>query len=81
MTVTVKLFAAVRETIGSAAVNLELPEDATIGTAKSALAQMFPQISVLLARSVMARNQDYALDTDVIVSSDELAVIPPVSGG
>ena len=81
MTVTVKLFAAAREMIGSDAVSLELPEAATIADAKRILCQMFPQIAGLLSRSVVARNMDYALNADVIAVGDELAVIPPVSGG
>jgi molybdopterin converting factor subunit 1 len=81
MTVTIKLFAAAREMIGAEAVSLELPEGATIADSKRTLTQMFPRIAGLLSRSVVARNQDYALDTDVIEPGDELAVIPPVSGG
>jgi molybdopterin converting factor subunit 1 len=81
MTITLKLFAAAREMSGASEVELELPDGATIADVKSMLTQMFPQIAGLLSRSVMARNQEYARDTDVVVGSDELAVIPPVSGG
>jgi molybdopterin converting factor subunit 1 len=81
MTVTVKLFAAAREMIGSDTVSLELPEGATVADAKHILTQRYPQITGLLSRSVMARKQEYALDMDVVAASDELAVIPPVSGG
>jgi molybdopterin converting factor subunit 1 len=81
MTITVKLFAAAREMIGSETVSLELPESATIADAKRILIEQYPQLEKLLLRSVIARNQEYALDTDEIASSDELAIIPPVSGG
>ncbi len=81
MIVTVKLFAAAREMIGSETVSLELAEGTTILDIKRTVTHMFPQIEGLLSRSVIARNQDYALDTDVIAPGDELAVIPPVSGG
>jgi molybdopterin converting factor subunit 1 len=81
MIITVKLFAAVREMIGSDAVSLDLPEGATIADVKRMLAQKYTQITNVLSRSVMARNQDYAMETDVVMVSDELAVIPPVSGG
>jgi molybdopterin converting factor subunit 1 len=81
MTVTVKLFAAARELTGSEEIKLELPEGATVGGAKRVLAQRYPQMASLLSRSVMARNQEYALDVEVVEESDELAVIPPVSGG
>jgi molybdopterin converting factor subunit 1 len=81
MTVTVKLFAAARELIGSEEVKLESPEGATVADVKRILIQSYPQIAGILSRSVMARNQEYALDEDVVEESDELAVIPPVSGG
>jgi molybdopterin converting factor subunit 1 len=81
MTVTIKLFAAIREMIGNETITLELPEGTTIADARHTLSQRFPQSAGLLSRSVVARNHDYALDTDVIGAADELAVIPPVSGG
>lgn len=81
MTITVKLFAAARELTGTSEVELELPDHPTIADAKHSLSIMFPQIAGLLSRSAIARNQDFAVDTDFIASTDELAVIPPVSGG
>jgi molybdopterin converting factor small subunit len=60
---------------------MELTEGATVGDAKRFLSNKFPQVEGLLSRSVIARNQDYAPNTDVIAQGDELAVIPPVSGG
>ena len=81
MIVTVKFFAATRELVGSEETKLELPDVATIADAKRALADRYPQIAILLVRSALAKNQDYALDTDYLSPHDELAVIPPVSGG
>jgi molybdopterin converting factor subunit 1 len=81
MTIIVKLFAAARELTKAAEVELELPDRATIADAKHILSTLFPQIAGLLSRSAIARNQDYAVDTDIITPTDELAVIPPVSGG
>jgi molybdopterin converting factor subunit 1 len=81
MTITVMLFASARELAGSASVELELPDRATVADAKHNLGKLFPQIAGLLSRSAIARNQDYATDADTISPSDELAVIPPVSGG
>ena len=81
MTVTVKLFAAARELAGASEIELELPDRATIADARQTLGKMFPRITGLLSRSAIARNQDFALDTDIIAPTDELAVIPPVSGG
>jgi molybdopterin converting factor subunit 1 len=81
MTITVKLFAAARDLTGATEVELELPDRATIADAKHALCNLLPQLAGLLSRSAIARNQEYAVDTDIIALTDELAVIPPVSGG
>ena len=81
MTITVKLFAAAREMIGTEAIKVDLPTGATIADLKCTLAQHFPTLANLLSHSAIAKNQDYALDMDLISPSDELAVIPPVSGG
>ncbi len=81
MVLHVKLFAGARELAGAEQIPLELPLGATIADAKHLIAQSYPQLAGLIARSVIARNQEYAQDEDAIQADDELAVIPPVSGG
>lgn len=81
MTLTVKLFATARDLAGAESIAVELPDDATVAELKRALGRLHPQLDRLLRRSVIARNQEYALDGDRITPADELAVIPPVSGG
>jgi molybdopterin converting factor subunit 1 len=81
MIVSLQLFAASRELIGAERIQIELPDQATIADVKRMVAQMYPQAAALLSRSLVARNQDYVLDTDTVAPADELAVIPPVSGG
>ncbi len=76
MHVNVRLFAALRERAGSDQLELELPESANVA---DALAQMRGLTDGL--RVVMAVNHEYA-DTDTrLHAGDELALIPPVSGG
>lgn len=81
MTVTVKLFAAARDIIGSASIDLELPQGATVAEVRAAISHQYPAAERLIARSAIALNHDYALDSDVVPQNAELAVIPPVSGG
>jgi molybdopterin converting factor subunit 1 len=81
MTLTIHLFAAARDLAGSSSVAVELPPGANIAALRAALAEAVPALAPLLARSAMAVNQDFAEDTRVLAASDELAVIPPVSGG
>jgi sulfur-carrier protein len=77
----VHLFAAARDLAGTAAVTVELPAGATIADLRAALAAAMPALAPLLARSAVAVNHDFAEDDRVLADADELAVIPPVSGG
>lgn len=81
MVVTVMLFAAARDLTGRGRVDLELPTGATVADARQGLSRQYPVAATLFDRSALAVNRDFALDTDVIPSDAELAVIPPVSGG
>lgn len=82
MTVRVRLFAILRERAGRDSIELDLPDGATVGDALKALAHD-PGLSDLLARMPLgtAVNREYTgLDTQ-LGASDELALIPPLSGG
>ena len=82
MTVTVRLFAILRERAGGDRVELELPDGATVADALEALSKI-PTLEGLLARIPvqMAVNRDYASPETVLSRNDELALIPPLSGG
>jgi len=72
----VKLFAMLRERAGASELTLDLPEGASVGDALASLSELTGGMPV-----VMAVNREYA-DADVRLSqSDELALVPPVSGG
>jgi molybdopterin synthase catalytic subunit len=77
MKVTVRLFAMLRERAGAREVELDLPDGARISDALAALRDVAPPELPL----VMAVNREYARDDRVLDPGDELALIPPVSGG
>ncbi len=81
MKVTVKLFAIVRDRAGVSDVALDLPEGATIASAAGQLAKKFPAIEAFLPRCAFALNLEYTSISEPLKDGDELAVIPPVSGG
>jgi molybdopterin synthase catalytic subunit len=83
MTVTVRLFAMLRERVGSDSVEVEVPDDATVDDALAALAASVPALGDLLDRLPvrMAVNRDYAEPGTRLTAGDELALVPPVSGG
>jgi MoaE-MoaD fusion protein len=76
MEVTVRLFAMLRERAGAPEVTLELPEGARVRDALESLHELAEGIPL-----VMAVNREYADDERVLDAGDELALIPPVSGG
>lgn len=81
MNVRVKLFAAAREIAGSAEIVIDTPSPATAGCVRSALAAQQPKLAALTASSLLAVNAEYANDATQVSPDDEVALIPPVSGG
>jgi molybdopterin converting factor subunit 1 len=82
MTVTVRLFAILRERAGTNTVEIDLPEGATVSDAFAQLAAV-PALTELIERMPlrMAVNREYASAATGIAAGDELALIPPISGG
>ena len=81
MRVRVKLFAIVKDRAGVSEATLELPPNATVAAASQALNEKFPAIGDVLRRAAYAVNREYVDATTALHDGDELAVIPPVSGG
>ncbi len=81
MTLTVKLFAALRDLAGADTTEVELPDGATVGALRTEIGKQLPLARTLLMRSAVAVNHDTAENDRVLRPTDECAVIPPVSGG
>jgi molybdopterin converting factor subunit 1 len=81
MTIKLKFFAILHDLAGVREAPLELPEGATLSVASDAIAKQFPSISRHLPRVAFAVNQEYQDRETVLQEGDELALIPPVSGG
>ena len=82
MFIDVRLFAMLRERAGRDSVTVEVPDGATVRDAVDAVAQTHGLADVMPRMSVvMAVNREYAADDAPLAEGDELALIPPVSGG
>ena len=83
MVLQVRLFAVLRERAGSERVEIEVCEEATVADALSALAAESPPLGEALEAMpvVMAVNRSYVDEEARLAAGDELALIPPVSGG
>src|SRR5215218_3687961 len=74
--VSIRLFAGLRERAGRDELELDLPDGARVADALAQVQHLAPGVSL-----VLAVNREYA-DADVVLhAGDELAVVPPVSGG
>ena len=80
-TVRVRLFARFRDLAGTDVIELSVPHDATVGDVRRALASRNLGAEALLARSRIAVNGELAGDSRPVRIADEIALIPPVSGG
>lgn len=80
MNIRVKLFASLRETAGRPAIDLQLPEGATVADALAALDGQL-RLSKHGTRVAAAVNRRYAESGTGLHDGDELALLPPVSGG
>ena len=81
MLIRVKLFAAMRDLTGDEVAEVELPDGATVGDLRRELGKQLPLARTLLTRSAIAVNHDVAENDRPLQASDEVAAIPPVSGG
>ena len=76
MVVTIRLFAVLRERAGASEIELDLPEGARVRDAIERLDALAGGLPL-----VMSINRDYADADSELRAGDELALIPPVSGG
>jgi molybdopterin converting factor subunit 1 len=81
MRVKVKLFAAHRQLLGRRELELEVAEGATVGQVWKELQAQQPRLADLSNTLVAAVNHEYAPLNRRVAEGDEVAFIPPVSGG
>jgi len=81
MKIRIKLFASVREIIGQKELILEVPDGMTASALPQQLAAQYPRLRTLVSFLKVAVNQEYADGERVLAEGDEVALLPPVSGG
>lgn len=81
MTVTIKLFARCRDLAGADSATIDVPADCRVSDLRVELARRLPVLKELLPKCALAVNEDFAQNDTAIAQGDELALIPPVSGG
>jgi molybdopterin converting factor subunit 1 len=81
MRVNIRLFARLRDIAGAAELARDVAPGATIGTVWRQLAREFPGLAEYERSVSTAVNADYARMDRVLGDGDEVAFLPPVSGG
>lgn len=81
MLIRVLCFGLLKEICGGSEHWIELPEGATAGAVFEHYAKEFPQLREMAASIVLARNHQFATKGERLSQGDEVALLPPVSGG
>ncbi len=81
MRIKVLFFAALADRLGVREVGLELPLESRVGEALDRLAERHPVLVEMRDTLAVAVNLAYVDSGEVLADGDELALIPPVSGG
>jgi molybdopterin synthase sulfur carrier subunit len=80
MNIEIKLFGIAKEIVNSSSLTIELSSASTVKELRNKLMSKYPRFGDL--KSIMvAVNSEYAKDDLELTVSDEVALIPPVSGG
>ena len=81
MKVRVKCFAAAREIIGVGELLVDLPDGSTLTHLFDQIRRQFPKMEGLAGSLLFSVNREYAPLDKRLAPDDEVALIPPVSGG
>lgn len=81
MRVTVRLFARLRDIAGAPDLDRDVPQGSTAADVWRALVAEFPEMARYDSSISTAVNADYAKMTTALSDNDEIAFLPPVSGG
>jgi molybdopterin synthase catalytic subunit len=79
--VKVLFFGLLKDICGRAEDSLDLPAGATTGSVFDHYATAFPKLRQMASSIVLARNHEFATIGDALSEGDEVALLPPVSGG
>ena len=81
MSVTVRLFAGLKDIAGTDEIVRTVPAPATVRDVWQGLTGEWPQLAPYAASLSCAVNAQYARMTTMVADGDEVAFLPPVSGG
>jgi molybdopterin converting factor subunit 1 len=80
MTIKILMFGIAKEIAGGTSVEIEVDDQMTVQRLRTLLEERYPRLKQL-SSFMIALNNEYAAGEELISKNDEIAVIPPVSGG
>lgn len=81
MTLSVRLFAQAKDLAGSEFIDLQLDEPVHVRDVRSSLGNAVPKLERLLPSLLIAVNENYGSENDIVPPGARVAAFPPVSGG
>lgn len=81
MKIKVKFFAILRERAGAGEISKDVHDGCTVAQLWESLQQDYPKLAGPTFRLLYAVNQSYVTTEQILKDGDEVAIIPPVSGG
>ncbi len=80
--VTIKFFAMLKNKAGTDEITISIPKQITLNEFKEVIKKEFPPIGEFIDKNIMISvNQEIAASDTVIKDGDEVALLPPFSGG
>jgi len=81
MDVRVRFFASLRGLTGETEISLEIPEGTTLGSLFARLVEIHPDLADQRPRILLAVDGKVCQDSQSLSAGDDIALLPPVSGG
>jgi molybdopterin synthase catalytic subunit len=81
MQIRILFFAVIKQTLGTSSIKLEVDEQTNIASLRKILEEKYPEHHGLFQHTLVAVNQNFVTEDDILHQNDEVAFFPPVSGG
>ena len=80
MQIDILAFGITKDIVGGSSIQIQVPAGSSVPTLKEQLCKQFPAMKELTSL-LIAVNEEYGDDLQILTEKDEVALIPPVSGG
>lgn len=79
--INLKLYASIKDILGKDRIEMDWTNNMTVGDLRKKLDASYPILSIVNARFSISVNRKPVDDSELIRNTDEIAVLPPISGG